>query len=348
VIGAVASNQTLRPRSKLPGWPRASQKQVDVQLKLKHLYIRNPILMQIIRFRQELVGGLRAWFDGNGFTSVDAPILTLVSLYEDETAVQLELHGQPVFLTQCAGYYLEAAVHAFERVYNIGPGFRAAESESSRHLVEYWHVKAEVAWTELEDLLGMVEEMFRCIVTHAYGVVERLAPDLRVPFQPDRMLPPYERISYRQALERLEAKGISMKFGDNIQGERQLSLASDFQCPFWLVGLPAEHEPFPYQLDPDDGRLTLTADLIAPGRFGEILGVAQKIHEPETLEARMRDKGKASDSNYDFVRDVHSFGCVPHTAFGMGLERLIRWLLGLSHVRDTNAFPRLVGRRFYP
>jgi len=348
VVGTVSPSQKIRPRAVLPGWPVPTQRQVDTALKLRHLYLRNPNLMATMRFRHELLKHLREWFDRNGFVSVEAPILTPVPLYEDETAVKLQVHDQPVFLTQCVSYYLEAAVHAFERVYSIGPSFRAKESESPRHLVEFWHVKAEVAWGNLDDIIMLTEKMILDILVQLGENAERIAFELRLRSAVAKMTPPYERIEYTEALARLERKGIKIKFGLGIHGERQLAIASEFSSPFWLVGLPAENEPFPYSLNPEDDRLTRTADLVLPQRFGELLGVAEKISDPTALDQRLQEKGKFGNPAYDFIRDVHQLGCAPHVAFGMGLERLIRWMLGLPHVRDAIAFPRLVGRKFYP
>ena len=164
----------------------------------------------------------------------------------------------------------------------------------------------------------------------------------------DALKTPYARVSYKDAIEELQKAGRKISFGEAINGEDQTKLAMNFDRPFWIVGNPRSIEPFPYVIDPADPRLMRTADLIATGEGGELLGTAEKISDIQHLDERMKEKGRGNDGRYQFVREIHMLGCVPHIAFGMGFERVIRWFLGLPHVRDAIAFPRLVGRRFYP
>lgn len=348
VVGSVSLDKKLRPRHELPGWPTPNAKQTDQQLTLRHLYLRNPTNMAILRFRSALEASLRRWFESRRILSFAAPILTPCPLYEDGTAVRLRLHEQDVFLTQCVGFYLEAAAHAFEGVYNIGPSFRAAESKSPKHLVEYWHVKAELAWGDLNDIMALCEEMLEVVVMELQQVLNETAARAKTKPCLDALKTPYVRITYQEALERLERTGDKMQFGDAISGEHQTLLATQFDRPFWIVGNPRGVEPFPYVIDSEDTRLTRTADLIATGDGGELLGTAEKIHQIEQLDERMREKSRHTDNRYQFVREVHELGCVPHIAFGMGFERLIRWLLGLHHVRDAIPFPRVINRKFFP
>jgi asparaginyl-tRNA synthetase len=348
VVGTVDKHQMLRPRSELPGWPNPTPKQINCQLSLRHLYLRNPVIMASLRFRNQFEIALRRWFDENNFVSFAAPLLTPCPLYEDETAVKLHLQSQDIFLTQCAGFYLEAAAHAFEKVYNIGPSFRAAESKSPRHLVEYWHVKAELAWGNLDDMMKICEELLLHVSGEMKKAINTTSKITQTKPCLDALKTPYARVSYKDAIEELQKAGRKISFGEAINGEDQTKLAMNFDRPFWIVGNPRSIEPFPYVIDPADPRLMRTADLIATGEGGELLGTAEKISDIQHLDERMKEKGRGNDGRYQFVREIHMLGCVPHIAFGMGFERVIRWFLGLPHVRDAIAFPRLVGRRFYP
>lgn len=324
------------------------EKLTDQLLRNRHLYIRNPKLIAILRFRSALMGYVRKWFEDNHFLEIDAPVLTAVPLYDDGSALSLEIHKEKVFLTQCVGYYLEAAVHAFERVYNMGPSFRGEESRSKRHLMEYWHIKAEVAFANLEDIISVVEAIISTVSRQCWEHQSDVSKILGSNMCLDGLEIPFPRISYEEAVKRLKAAGFSFDYGKSLGSAEEAELSKLFNKPFWITGIPRAVEPFPYVVDRDDPRVTRVADLIATNGYGELLGVAEKISDIAMLDERMQEKGKSGDPRYEWVRDVHRSGCVPHAAFGMGLERLIRWLLNIPHVRDTIPFPRIFRRRIYP
>ncbi len=320
----------------------------NLVLKYRHLYIRNPKIMAILKFRNLLKEVIREWFEKNDFVDFDAPILVPAPLYAGSTAIGVSVHGDDVYLSQCAGFYLEAAVHAFERVYNMGPSFRGEESRSKRHLIEYWHIKAELAWGNREDIIAIVESLF----DHVSRELEKRAGDLMAAIGRDICLDglkqPFPRISYREAIEILQKGGMEIEFGTSLGSSEEEILSKNFNSPFWIVGIPRSIEPFPYCIDPEDQELTLVADLIANNGYGELLGVAEKISDYGMLMTRMAEKNKDSEAVYDFVKDVHRVGSVPHIAFGMGLERMMRWLLNIPHVRDCIPFPRVVRRSIMP
>ena len=159
---------------------------------------------------------------------------------------------------------------------------------------------------------------------------------------------PFPRMSYEDAVSHLKRNGVDIEFGKGLNGDDEKMLSRLFPSPFWVTGIPRSIEPFPYCIDPSDTRITRVADLIASNGMGELLGVAEKIHDIETLDVRLGEKGKLSDERYRWVRETHQFGCVPHAAFGMGVERFIRWLLNIPHVRDAIPFPRIFRRAVYP
>lgn len=342
--------EAVLPLSPLPRSPIDifDTKHANHLLKNRHLYLRNPKVMAILKFRSLLLSRVRQWFEKEGFMEMDAPILTPVALYDDGSAISVDVKGDKVFLTQCVGYYLEAAVHAFERVYNMGPSFRGEESRSPRHLMEYHHIKAEVAFADLEDIIRVVEDLISFVTQVCWNEGGDLVNTVETKMCLDGLQTPFPRISYEDAILHLQGKGFSIKYGEGLSGPEELELSGLFQKPFWVTGIPRTAEPFPYCIDPADPRVTRTADLIATNGYGELLGVAEKIHDLPMLDERMAEKGRAGDPRFEWIREVHQLGCVPHAAFGMGVERLIRWLLNIPHVRDAIPFPRIFRRTISP
>jgi len=320
----------------------------DHLLKNRHLYIRNPNNIAILQFRDLVLHATREWFFQHKVTEVTAPILTRLPLYDDGSALSLKLHEEQVFLTQCVGFYLEAAVHGLERIYNIGPSFRGEESRSKRHLMEYWHIKAEFAWGNREDIIQIVETLIRDLTMTVLPMANHVSGLLGTTPCTTCFEPPFPRISYREAVSWLQKHGYNMKFGVSMGTDEEKALSTQFTTPFWIVGIPRTIEPFPYVIDPDDPEVTMTADLIANNGYGELLGVAEKITDPAMLQERMIEKGKWDNPQYAWVREMRDFGFVPHIGFGMGVERYMRWILGTVHVRDMIPFPRTFGRRIYP
>lgn len=314
----------------------------------RHLYLRNPKVMAILKFRSLMMSCVRKWFEKNNFLEIDAPILTPVPLYDDGTAMGIDVKDEKVFLTQCVGYYLEAAIHAFERVYNMGPSFRGEESRSPRHLMEYHHIKAEIAFADLEDIIRLVEDLIHHITTVCWNEGGDLVNAIGTTMCVDGLQTPFARISYEDAIKHLQSKQFAIDFGRGLGEKEEKELSTLFKGPFWVTGIPRIVEPFPYCIDPANTQITRVADLIASNGYGELLGTAEKIHDLPTLDARMAEKGKGGDQRYEWIREVHQLGCVPHSAFGMGVERMVRWLLNIPHVRDAIPFPRIFRRRIYP
>lgn len=345
LIGTVGIPMSPLPRSNFDVF---DSKFADHLLSNRHIYLRNPKLMAVLRFRSLLMAEVRRWFEEKNFLEIDAPILTPVPLYDDRTAIGVSVDGQDIYMTQCVGYYLEAAVHAFERVYNMGPSFRGEESRSPRHLMEYHHIKAEIAFANLEDIIRLVEELIAHVTKACLEKAPDVAETLGIAMCLDGMNAPYERISYEDAVHHLKSTGRYIEFGKGLGGDEEVALSKLFKGPFWVTGVPRCVEPFPYCIDKNDTRITRVADLIASNGKGELLGVAEKIHDIGELDVRLAEKQKHEDPRYEWIREVHQVGCVPHAAFGMGVERFIRWLLNIPHVRDAIPFPRIFRRRVYP
>jgi asparaginyl-tRNA synthetase len=316
----------------------------DKVLASRHLYLRNPLIMALNLYRSRFMSTIHQWFADHQFVDITAPLITPSILYEPNSAIHISnlKTNKALYLSQCAGFYLEAAAHAHERVYNLGPSFRN-ESRTNRHLMEYWHIKAELCSGQMNDITDLVEIFLRdvseAMSTHTDKLTAMMGtsrPRIQIPFQ---------RITYREALDILESKELTISFGQNVSKRAEELLTDHFGGPVWITHKPRELEPFPYSICPDDDQLTMTADLISSDGFGEICGVAEKSFTREELELRMKEKGKAEMTDiYGWVLESRDFGMVPHTAFGIGFERVSRWFCGVPHVKDMIPFPRIFGR----
>lgn len=348
IISAACGTLALPIRRHNPGLLSS-----DKILSNRHIYLRNPILLAIGKFRSDMLYSMHKWFHSHSFVEISTPLITSSILYEPQSAIPL---GGPlaegkksIFLSQCAGFYLEAAAHAHERVYNLGPSFRN-ESRTNRHLMEYWHVKAELTSGTLDDIMSLVEIFLRDIRSDCERLGIQTASSLGNVF-PDDFTLPFPRITYLEAQQYLSTTDEVVEFGQNISNHHERMLTERFcssKSPLWITHKPRALEPFPYAINPYDTRLTMTADLVAPDGFGEICGVAEKSYRLSDLDERLREKGKEAMEEYEWVRDMRHYGMVPHVAFGMGFERVIRWWIGVKHVKDTIPFPRVFGRAPLP
>jgi asparaginyl-tRNA synthetase len=313
----------------------------------RHLYLRNPKFISIQKFRNFLLYYIREWFYINNFIEIATPVITPVVLYEDSSAIQLKLNNQQLFLSQCAGYYLEAACVAHEKVYNISPSFRGKESRSKRHLMEYWHIKAEIAFGNLEDIISVIENLFSYLIIKIQKepLINEILTELNTSINVDSFTVPWQKITYEEAISILHRHQVQIEFGTSISTSEEKLLSEILGGAFWLCYNPRKIEPFPYKINNENKDLTQVADLIANNGFGEILGVAEKIYQSDELEQRLAEKNLLNDKRYRWIREVHETGCPPHIAFGMGVERLLRWFLNIPHVRDVHPFPRVFGRK---
>ena len=345
IIGDVKNNMRPNPRQEFSIFePRYT----DYVQKNRHLFVRNPKVMAVLKARDYVKQAVQRWFCDNRFTEITAPILTPVLLYDESTGIPVRVRDQDLYLTQCVAFYLESAVHAFERVYNIGPSFRGAESVSPRHLTEYWHVKAEWAFVEFEDMFAIVEDLISSVAKELKDNCKNVEDILGVtPVYEEALKIPYPRITYRDAVELCRANGFSSKFGESLNSKEEDFITTRFGSPVWITYNPKSIEGFPYKTCDFDDELTYTADLIGSSGGGEVLGIADKITDYNELERRLEEHGK-NNGDYEWYKELRNYGEVPHCGMGMGLERLIKWLFKLSHVREAIPFPRSMGRKIYP
>jgi len=345
-VGCNSLNLSPHPRSDFDIF---SNKYNELMNENRHLYLCNSKMIATMKIRDLVMEAIRAWFKKERYIEVTAPILTPVLLYTKDTGIKTDIDStNDIYLTQCVGFYLEAAVHALERVYNLGPSFRAAESHSNRHLNEYWHVKSELAWCCFDDFFAITESFLKYITEYvkdeggAYAKIIGREMCLHA-------LNGFQRIEYEAAIKLLNDNGIKIDYGKSLTSKAEKFISDYYHSPVWITHNPKEIEGFPYMFkSADNQHLTLTADLIASNGHGELLGIAEKITDIKDLEIRLTEKGKSEDDSYNWLKELRLSGTVPHCGMGMGLERLIKWLFNLNHVQDAIAFPRNIGRKIYP
>ena len=318
-------------------------------LDRRHLWLRSPRQQAILRVRDEVCRACRDFFQARGFVLVDTPILTPTSCEGTTSLFETNYLDQgKAYLSQSGQLYLEAAAMALGRVYCFGPTFRAEKSKTRRHLTEFWMVEAEAAFFTLEDVMALAEDLVRHVVAR---VLERQEGQLRLLERDTAPLSqvvagPFPRLSYGEALERLKEQGKEIAWGEDLGGDEETVLSQMFARPVLVHRYPREAKAFYMEPDPADPRLALCVDLLAPEGYGEIVGGSQRMDDLETLLASLAAHNLPREP-LEWYLDLRRYGSVPHGGFGLGIERVVAWLCGLHHVRETIPFPRLIDR-LYP
>ncbi len=308
----------------------------------RHLWLRSRRQHAIIRVRHEIIRACRNFFDERGFTLIDTPIFTPNACEGTTTLFQTDYFDQVAYLAQSGQLYGEAAAAAFGKIYCFGPTFRAEKSKTRRHLMEFWMVEPEIAFAELPDVMQLAED-FLCdilsqVLKNRRSELESLERDID---KLERMLPPFPRLTYEEAVERLRNMGRAIQFGDDFGAEDETVLSQEFDRPVVVHRYPASAKAFYMAKDPDRPELALCMDVLAPEGYGEIIGGGQRIHELEALQEQIRHHDLSEDT-FKWYVDLRRFGTVPHAGFGMGIERVVAWVCGLDHVRETIPFPRML------
>jgi asparaginyl-tRNA synthetase len=316
-------------------------------MDLRHLWLRSKNQHAILRIRNEVEKSVRDFFYDRDFVLIDSPILTANAAEGTSTLFETDYFGDKAYLSQSGQLYLEPAAAAFGRVYCFGPTFRAEKSKTRRHLTEFWMVEPEVAFLELEGLQQLAEEFVEYIVARA---VERCAEELKTLERDvsklENVKRPFPRITYREAIELLKTKGMNVNFGDDFGGDEETVIANSFDRPVMISRYPTAIKAFYMQPDPQDPDVVLGLDMIAPEGYGEIIGGSQRIHDHDLLLARIRQHNLPVDK-FQWYLDVRKYGTFPHSGFGMGIERVVAWISGVPHLRETIPYPRMLNR-IYP
>lgn len=320
---------------------------VDFLMEHRHLWIRTPRQNTILRIRSEIEKAFRDFFHERDFVLADAPIITPAACEGTTTLFELDYHGEKGFLSQSGQLYNEANAMAFGKTYCFGPTFRAEKSKTRRHLMEFWMIEAEMAFHDMEDNLRVQEEM-------VYYVVQRVLAKHRADLEfigrdvskLEAIKLPFPRISYTEAVRMIQESGEDFAWGEDFGAPHETLISAKFDAPVFVHRYPAAIKAFYMKPDPEDPKVVLGADLLAPEGYGEIIGGGQRIDELALLEQRIREHHLPVEA-FAWYADLRRYGTVPHAGFGIGLERTVAWLCGLEHIRETIPFPRML-HKMYP
>jgi len=313
----------------------------------RHLWLRSARQHAVLRVRSEVIKAARDFLDDQGFVLADTPIITPAACEGTTTLFELGYFDQQAYLAQSGQLYNEALCMSVGRTYCFGPTFRAEKSKTRRHLMEFWMVEPEVAFAVLEDIIQLAEQYVSFIVQR---VLQRRGRELetlqRDTSKLEQILPPFPRMTYDAAFDILAAEGSETPRGADLGGGDETILASRQPKPLVVTHYPVSVKAFYMEPDPVDPNLALCMDVLAPEGYGEIIGGSQRIHDHELLLSRIQEHNLPPEA-FQWYLDLRRYGSVPHSGFGMGIERVVAWICGLTHLRESIPFPRLL-HSMYP
>ena len=331
---------------------------VEFLMDNRHLWIRSQRQWAVLRVRATVIRAIRDWLDDNGFVNMDTPILTPAACEGTTTLFETDYFGEPAFLAQSGQLYNEADIYAFSRVYCFGPTFRAEKSKTRRHLTEFWMVEPEAAFCDLDQLMEIEEQFISYIVqTCLRERAQELALLERDTALLEKVVPPFPRVSYDDALEMLveireqtddeEVKEqLQIEWGDDFGSPHETVLTKRFEKPIIVYGYPTRAKAFYMEPWPGRPEVSKSTDVLAPEGYGEIIGGSERISDPDLLLQRLNEWGLPREA-FEWYVDLRKYGSTPHSGFGLGVERTVTWICGIDHLRETIAFPRLL-KRVYP
>ena len=318
---------------------------VEFLMDRRHLWLRSRRQHAVLRIRHAVIKAVRDFLDDNGFTLVDTPILTPAACEGTTTLFEVPyFEDETAYLAQSGQLYSEATAAALGKTYCFGPTFRAEKSKTRRHLTEFWMVEPEMAYADLNDAMNLAEDLIVFLVGR---VLENRSRELetleRDVSKLESIQKPFPRISYDEAVEKLKAKGSDIEWGGDLGGTDETLIGEDYDRPVIVHRFPMAIKAFYMQPDAERPELALGVDVLAPEGYGEIVGGGQRIHDHDLLLDKLNEHG-LSREDFEWYLDLRKYGSVPHSGFGMGIERCVAWMCGLEHVRETIAFPRMLYR----
>ncbi|MFZ8808501.1 MAG: asparagine--tRNA ligase [Pyrobaculum sp.] len=313
-------------------------------LDVRHLWLRSRKMQAVLKIRHTVFGALHEYFRKNGFYEVQTPMFITAAVEGGATLFKVDYFGQPVYLTQSSQFYLEALIFSLEKVYVVAPSFRAEPSRTRRHLTEFWHAEMEIAWADLEDAARVGEEVISYVVEKVLQERQEELKLLGRRTEPlERTKPPFYRVSYDEAIEILQRKGVKIGWGDDIGADEERALTLEFDKPIVLYGFPEKLKAFYHRNNPKRPEVTLSFDVLLPEGYGEVIGGGERIYDAKELVDKIIRFG-LNPEDYQWYIDLRRYGSVPHSGFGLGMDRLTMWITGADHVRDVVPFPRDVRR----
>lgn len=352
--GVEVSLRTLRVVGEAEPYPITPMEHgTGFLMEHRHLWVRSSKQHALLRIRAEVMAAAQEWLNGEGFIRYDTPILTPCACEGTSDLFETKYFDLgSAFLTQSGQLYVESGMMAFGKVYCFGPTFRSEKSKTRRHLTEFWMIEPEVAFAGFEDNLALQERFFSAVVRR---VLDRRAGDLAVLERDtaalERVVPPFPRLPYDEAVSMVNAavgkeEGLTaISWGEDLGAPHEVFLSRRFDRPVFVTRYPSKVKAFYMQPDPDRPEVALCADLLAPG-YGELIGGSERIHDRALLERRIAEHGLPAEAFRWYV-DLRRFGTVPHSGFGMGIERATAWIAGGVHLRETIPFPRML-YKIYP
>ncbi|GIP61808.1 asparagine--tRNA ligase [Virgibacillus pantothenticus] len=314
----------------------------------RHLWLRSKRQHAVMKIRNEIIRATYQFFNDNGYVKIDPPILTGSSAEGTTELFHTKYFDEEAYLSQSGQLYMEAAAMAFGKVFSFGPTFRAEKSKTRRHLIEFWMIEPEMAFVEHEESLEIQENYVSFVVQSVLKncKLELQALDRDISSL-EKVQAPFPRITYDEAIELLKEKGFTdIEWGEDFGAPHETAIAESFDKPVFITNYPTGIKAFYMKPHPEREDVVLCADLIAPEGYGEIIGGSQRIDDLELMEQRYEEHGLTGEA-YQWYLELRKYGSVPHSGFGLGLERTVAWIAGVDHVRETIPFPRLLNR-LYP
>jgi asparaginyl-tRNA synthetase len=319
----------------------------DFLMNHRHLWLRSLRQQAILRLRHKVIQASRDYYDKNGYVLIDSPIFTPAACEGTTTLFETDYFGSKAYLTQSGQLYLEPACMALGKVYCFGPTFRAEKSKTRKHLIEFWMLEPEVAYAELDDLLEIAEDSITYIVQRTVEEGRDLLKELgRDISRLEKVTKPFPRISYDEAVKIVQKEKSAFKWGDDLGAPEETVLAKHFDKPVMVHRYPKAIKAFYMEPDPERDDVVLCLDVLAPEGYGEIIGGSQRIHSHDLLLQRIKEN-KLPQEAFQWYLDIRKYGTVPHSGFGMGLERVVAWICGLKHLREAIPYARTL-HRIYP
>lgn len=319
----------------------------DFLLTNRHLWLRSRRQWAILRVRNQLINAINEFLQKNNFIRIDTPIITPSACEETTTLFKIDYFGDKAYLSQSGQLYLEAAIGSFSRCYDFGPALRAEKSKTRRHLIEFWIMDAEAAFVDFDGILKIEEELIYFLTK---SVLEECTEELKIIERDTSLLKviklPFLRLSYDEAIKKLKELGSDITLGTDFGNDDETMLMNYFKQPVFITYYPANIKAFYCKRDSKNNKLALSADLLAPEGYGEIIGGGEREDNYEKLLASIKEH-KYKIEDYNWYLDLRKYGSVPHSGFGIGLERLVSWICKLEHIRESVPFPRLL-ERFRP
>ncbi|MCJ7450212.1 MAG: asparagine--tRNA ligase [Candidatus Nanohaloarchaeota archaeon QJJ-9] len=328
-------------------FPITDDKSTSFLLDKRHLWIRSGKMRNMMKVRETIIDAARNFFKERGWIEVQPPLITASACEGGSTLFNLDYFGEDAYLSQSGQMYAEALTFSLEKVFAFAPSFRAEKSKTKRHVTEYWHLEPEAAWVDHEENMEIQEKLIEHI---CQKVVEERSEELealgRDPEVIASVSAPFDRMTYTEAVEKLQEEGFGIEWGDDFGTPEERFLTEDRKEPLTVEKYPVEAKSFYMKSDPEKPEQVLCDDVIAPEGYGEMIGGSERETDNQVLIDRLKEEGADLD-HYTWYLDLRKYGSVPHSGFGLGIERLIRWITDMDHIRDTIPFPR-TPNRFQP